>query len=289
MFGRYLDGPRYDLKGSYVIGDRLTDVELARNLGASGDPVAPETEQGRRMAEQSGLSDVLRADYRRLGPDMAVPARRRAHGRRSSDAKRGKPTSRSASTWTAERPSQDRHRAQVLRPHARPDRASRRHHRSTCTVRGDLQVDEHHTIEDTAIALGEAMPPSARIEARHRAATAYCLPMDECRRRRCCIDFGGRIELDLERPLLSPSTGRRRADRNVPPLLQEPRRRGPLQPARRRPKARTSTTRSKAIFKAFARALRMAASRNSFKPNCPAAKAYCQSRAADDKTNGNDL
>ena len=56
MFGRYLAGG-YDLKGSYVIGDRLTDVELARNLGARAI-LLRETEQGRRMAEQSGLSDV---------------------------------------------------------------------------------------------------------------------------------------------------------------------------------------------------------------------------------------
>mgnify|MGYP001524182412 CR=1 FL=1 len=56
MFGRYLAGG-YDLKGSYVIGDRLTDVELARNLGAR-TILLRETEQGRRMAEQSGLSDV---------------------------------------------------------------------------------------------------------------------------------------------------------------------------------------------------------------------------------------
>ena len=123
MFGRYLAGG-YDLKGSYVIGDRLTDVEAGAQPRREGDPVARDgagTEHGR--AERS--VGRLRADYRRLGPDMAVPARRRAHGRRrathAGDRHPGPP--RSGRQFDVE----DRHRTEVFRPHARPDRASRRH------------------------------------------------------------------------------------------------------------------------------------------------------------------
>ena len=53
MFTRYLNGA-YDLSGSYVIGDRVTDLQLARNLGARGILLRP-AEEGRRMAEQAGV------------------------------------------------------------------------------------------------------------------------------------------------------------------------------------------------------------------------------------------
>ena len=56
MFGRYLDNPQYDLKASYVIGDRVTDIELAKNLGARGILLRP-AEEGRRMLAEAGLTD----------------------------------------------------------------------------------------------------------------------------------------------------------------------------------------------------------------------------------------
>ena len=56
MFGRYLDNPQYDLKASYVIGARVTDIELAKNLGARGILLRP-AEEGRRMLAEAGLTD----------------------------------------------------------------------------------------------------------------------------------------------------------------------------------------------------------------------------------------
>ena len=148
MFGRYLAGG-YDLKGSYVIGDRLTDVELARNLGARAI-LLRETEQGRRMAEQSGLSDVCALitddwdriwQFLRAGERTAVVERRT----RETDIRvrldlDGSSTSRIDTGLKFF----DHMLDQIV------------HHAGISLdlqVRGDLQVDEHHTIEDTAIAL----------------------------------------------------------------------------------------------------------------------------------------
>ena len=188
MFGRYLAGG-YDLKGSYVIGDRLTDVELARNLGARAI-LLRETEQGRRMAEQSGLSDVCALitddwdriwQFLRAGERTAVVERRT----RETDIRvrldlDGSSTSRIDTGLKFF----DHMLDQIV------------HHAGISLdlqVRGDLQVDEHHTIEDTAIALGEAIRRALGSKL-GIGRYGFCLPMDECRAA-VLLDFGGRIEL----------------------------------------------------------------------------------------------
>lgn len=136
-----------------MIGDRLTDVELARNLGARAI-LLRETEQGRSMAEQSGLSDVCALitddwdriwQFLRAGERTAVVERRT----RETDIRvrldlDGSSTSRIDTGLKFF----DHMLDQIV------------HHAGISLdlqVRGDLQVDEHHTIEDTAIALGEAI------------------------------------------------------------------------------------------------------------------------------------
>ena len=114
MFGRYLDNPQYDLKASYVIGDRVTDIELAKNLGARGILLRP-AEEGRRMLAEAGLEQ-----------DMAAVARRGTHcsdqpqNPRNRHFGTARPGRRRAFAY--------RYRAQILRPHARPNRTPRRLH-----------------------------------------------------------------------------------------------------------------------------------------------------------------
>ena len=86
MFGRYLDNPQYDLKASYVIGDRVTDIELAINLGARGILLRP-AEEGRRLPTTGTRYGSCCAQGNALQRSAAKPA---------------KPTFRYGSTWTAE-------------------------------------------------------------------------------------------------------------------------------------------------------------------------------------------
>ena len=86
MFGRYLDNPQYDLKASYVIGDRVTDIELAKNLGARGILLRP-AEEGRRMLAEAGLTASagisvnkmlakIASDYRKPDGLFTIPPER---------------------------------------------------------------------------------------------------------------------------------------------------------------------------------------------------------------------
>lgn len=143
------------------------------------------------------------------------------------------------------------------------------------TVRGDLEVDEHHTIEDTAIVLGEAMYAALGSKLGIERY-GYCLPMDECdatvahRFRR-----PDRFRLECRFP---PRTGRRRTHRDVPPLLQELRRRSRCN-LHITAEGENEHHKIEGIFKAFSRALLHGLHRATVSSsNCPAAKAYCKSR-----------
>lgn len=126
-------------------------------------------------------------DYRRLGPDYGISFCGRTPGYCSTHDKGDGYFCRSelGRTWT----DGDFYRSRLLRPYARPDRKTFGYGFDG-TVKGDLEVDEHHTIEDTAIALGEALS-KALGDKRGIERYGYCLPMDDCL---CSValDFGGR-------------------------------------------------------------------------------------------------
>ena len=255
MFGRYRAGG-YDLKGSYVIGDRLTDVELARNLGAR-TILLRETEQGRRMAEQSGLSDVCALitddwdriwQFLRAGERTAVVERRT----RETDIRvrldlDGSSTSRIDTGLKFF----DHMLDQIV------------HHAGISLdlqVRGDLQVDEHHTIEDTAIALGEAIRRALGSKL-GIGRYGFCLPMDECRAT-VLLDFGGRIELIWNARFSREYVG------DVPTEMFRHFFKSLAESARCNlyveAEGENEHHKIEAIFKAFARALRTALARDTF-------------------------
>lgn len=185
MMGKYTSGD-YDLAGSFVIGDRLTDIQLAKNLGAKGIFLHDE-EEGRQMISESGLADtcaLVAVSWRRIA-DFLRGGSRTARVRRTTSET-------------------DIEIAIDLDGHGRCDIATGlgffdhmlqqigRHGGFDLTVhtKGDLYVDEHHTIEDTALALGEAIR-RALGDKRGIERYGFVLPMDDCRAT-VALDFGGR-------------------------------------------------------------------------------------------------
>ena len=191
MFGRYLAGG-YDLKGSYVIGDRLTDVELARNLGARAI-LLRETEQGRRMAEQSGLSDVCALitddwdriwQFLRAGERTAVVERRT----RETDIRVRLDLDGSSTSRIDTGLKFFDHMLDQIAVHG----GIRLH----LHAKGDLQIDDHHTVEDVGLALGEALR-LALGDKRGIRRFGFLLPMDEALAR-CALDISGRPYLTFK-------------------------------------------------------------------------------------------
>lgn len=185
MLGKYLSD-EYDLANSYVIGDRLTDMELARNLGAKGIWLHENDDSTAGiLAGHEDIQPVLVTnDWDQIAEFLFA-------GERCAEVKRvtketdifvslnldgkGK-TSISTGLGFFD------HMLDQIGKHSGMD--------LTVQVKGDLNVDEHHTIEDTAIALGEALA-KALGDKRGIERYGYTLPMDDCF---CSValDFGGR-------------------------------------------------------------------------------------------------
>ena len=185
MLGKYLAG-EYDLANSYVIGDRLTDMELAANLGAKGIWLRPSNEEADRvLVGNPSLSPVLITDDWDKITEYLFAGERRAVVQRTTKETdiyvevnldgNGK-TAISTGLGFFD------HMLDQIGKHSGMDLVIR--------VKGDLNVDEHHTIEDTAIALGEALL-KALGDKRGIERYGYSLPMDDCL---CSValDFGGR-------------------------------------------------------------------------------------------------
>ena len=186
LLGKYLGGD-YDLAGSFVIGDRLTDMMLARNLGARGILIAPDVEQAQQSIAEAGLVDVVAlvapdwariADYLRAGSRTARVQRTTAE----TDILIGLALDGTGKCDISTGIGFFDHMLCQVGRHSGID--------LTIKVKGDTWVDEHHTIEDTGIALGEALR-KALGDKRGIERYGFVLPMDDCR---CAValDFGGR-------------------------------------------------------------------------------------------------
>ncbi len=180
MLGKYITG-EYDMEHSFVIGDRLTDIELAKNLGCKAI----------FLQENIDIPNGLRSSCVLQTTDWDVISEFLFAGERKAEIKR---TTKETDIYIAlnldGKGSCDistglsffDHMLEQIGKHASID--------LTIQVKGDLNVDEHHTIEDTAIALGEAIN-KALGDKRGIERYGYCLPMDDCL---CSVvlDFGGR-------------------------------------------------------------------------------------------------
>ena len=360
MFGRYTDGS-YDLGASYVVGDRATDILLARNLGAKGILLAPAAE-GRRMLREAGAEEACVlitdswaeiAEYIRRGERRVVVTRETretritvrldldgrgfgtcgtAENKMAENGTEGRPENTASSkngtsddaaygTCGAVRNGGKETGAGTLpentenglssspgngTPGKRADSpgtagpdippcspagcggapgdgistglrfldhmlAQIAHHGGvslTVEAHGDLDIDEHHTMEDVAIVLGEAIDRALGSKA-GIGRYGFALPMDDCRAL-VLLDFGGRIDFEWDAEFRRERVG------DVPTEMFRHffhslccAARCNLQISAR---GGNDHHKAEAIFKAFARALRMAVARTGFGYDIPSSK-----------------
>ncbi|PYF73868.1 bifunctional histidinol-phosphatase/imidazoleglycerol-phosphate dehydratase HisB [Pedobacter nutrimenti] len=179
----------YDLENSYVIGDRLNDVVLARNLGAKGIFIRNNDALG--AAEALGTIDNLKdsialqtKSWEDIYTFLKAGGRRLHHERNTNETKisididldgTGKANIHTGLHFFD-------HMLDQIARHGSID--------LDIETKGDLQIDEHHTIEDTGIALGEAFAKAIGNKL-GLERYGFCLPMDDCLAQ-VAIDFGGR-------------------------------------------------------------------------------------------------
>jgi imidazoleglycerol-phosphate dehydratase / histidinol-phosphatase len=184
MLTEYLEGD-YDLENSLVIGDRMTDIELARNLGAKGILYGPESMN--EDIEEKGLSSsvaLISDDWDHIYSFIRAGLRHSKISRVTGETDISVELSLDGEGKTDISTGLGffDHMLDQLGRHGGMD--------LTVAVKGDLQVDEHHTIEDTAITLGEAFR-KALGDKRGIERYAFTLPMDDALVT-VALDLGGR-------------------------------------------------------------------------------------------------
>lgn len=189
MLTDYLKNDKYDIAESFVIGDRITDVQLAKNLGCKAIWLKQDAHLGSKEISdssselgkvvvletilwseiysflKSGLRSVI---HERNTRETKIRIELNADGNGKSDIHTG------LSFFD--------HMLDQIARHGKMD--------IKIDVQGDLQIDEHHTVEDTGIALGEAMA-MALADKRGMERYGFALPMDDADAQ-VLLDFGGR-------------------------------------------------------------------------------------------------
>lgn len=186
MLTRYLNNEDYDLAGSFVIGDRATDVELAKNLGCKAILLQDDKE----CLKEKNLEDICvlaTTNWDRIA-EYLFAGERTAEVQRTTketDIRIRLNLDGNGTCHISTGLGFFDHMLEQIGKHGGID--------LDITVKGDLEVDEHHTIEDTAIALGECIYQALGSK-RGIERYGFCLPMDDC----LCqvsLDFGGRAWL----------------------------------------------------------------------------------------------
>ncbi|NML41587.1 bifunctional histidinol-phosphatase/imidazoleglycerol-phosphate dehydratase HisB [Chitinophaga sp. G-6-1-13] len=257
----------YDLANSFVIGDRITDVQLAKNLGAK----AIWLNEGNNLGGTE-ISDTLQAlesvialestDWNRIYEFLKLGLRTVTHVRKTNETDitinlnldgSGKANVHTGLGFFD-------HMLDQIARHGSID--------LSITAKGDLHIDEHHTIEDTGIALGEAIS-KALGDKRGIERYGFCLPMDDCLAQ-VGIDFGGRNWLVWDAEFKREKIGEMptemffhffksfsdgaKANLNI------------------KAEGENEHHKIEAIFKCFAKAIRMAVKRNPYNMQLPSTK-----------------
>jgi imidazoleglycerol-phosphate dehydratase/histidinol-phosphatase len=174
LLQRYIYG-NYDLSNSYVIGDRITDLQLAENLGCKGIYLG---------TDSSIPADLNTNNWKEIYSHLKSRARTSNHTRKTNETDisialnldgEGKHNNNTGLGFFD-------HMLDQLSKHSGID--------VDVTVKGDLHIDEHHTIEDVAICLGEAFSKALGSK-KGIERYGFLLPMDDCQAQ-VAIDFGGR-------------------------------------------------------------------------------------------------
>jgi len=189
MLTEYLNNPAWDIANSYVIGDRITDVQLAKNLGCkaiwlNNDPSLGAGEIKDTIDALQTTIGLETTSWRAIYEYLKLGLRVVTHDRNTSETKihielnldgSGKANIHTGLGFFD-------HMLDQIARHGKMD--------LTIQTKGDLHIDEHHTIEDTGIALGEAFA-LALADKRGMERYGFALPMDEAEAK-VLIDFGGR-------------------------------------------------------------------------------------------------
>jgi imidazoleglycerol-phosphate dehydratase/histidinol-phosphatase len=179
----------YDLANSFVIGDRITDVQLAQNLGAKAIWMNEGTGLGSAeiSADVQALKDVIAlesTDWEKIYEFLKLGLRTVEHTRTTKE------TDIAISLNLDGTGKADISTGLGFFDHMLDQIARHGSIDLTIKAKGDLHIDEHHTIEDVGIALGEAMAKGLA-DKRGIERYGFCLPMDDCLAQ-AAIDFGGR-------------------------------------------------------------------------------------------------
>jgi imidazoleglycerol-phosphate dehydratase/histidinol-phosphatase len=174
----------YDLANSYVIGDRLTDVQLAVNLGAKAILFLP-------LIPEEGISDKMNATTSFVSNDWdAIYEHLKLPSRTASVERNTKETQIKVELNLDGSGRSDIHTGLGFFDHMLDQLARHSGADLSIHVEGDLHIDEHHTIEDTALALGDAYRQAIG-DKRGISRYGFLLPMDEALAQ-VAIDFSGR-------------------------------------------------------------------------------------------------
>lgn len=252
MFGKYIYGD-YDLGNSFVIGDRLTDIQLAKNLGSKAIFI---------NAIQNDEAELTTESWSKIYSYLKQIPRKGKVSRKTNETDieievnldgSGKSEISTGLHFFD-------HMLEQISKHGNLD--------LKITVKGDLQVDEHHTIEDTGIVLGEAV---VKALGRKKGIERYgfLLPMDDCLAW-AAIDFGGRPwlvwEADFQREKIGdvPTemfyhffksfTDSSKSNLNI------------------KAKGENEHHKIESVFKAFAKAIKMAVNQSDSNFNLPSTK-----------------
>jgi imidazoleglycerol-phosphate dehydratase / histidinol-phosphatase len=190
MLNQYINNPMYDVQNSFVIGDRITDMQLAKNLGCKGlwltiDDTLGAAEIQNSISELRKDTIVLESpSWSAIYEYLKLPPRSLMHSRNTNETKisinlnldgKGNAKINTGLGFF-------NHMLEQIAKHGNID--------LVIECKGDLHIDEHHTIEDVGIALGEAflqaLGNKLGIE-----RYGFLLPMDDCLAQ-VAIDFGGR-------------------------------------------------------------------------------------------------
>ena len=189
MVTQYLNNPDYDIANSFVIGDRITDIQLAKNMGCRGiwlnnDAALGAGEISDKVAALQDAIALETTEWSKIYEFLKMGLRSVSQERNTNETKisvtlnvdgSGKADMSTGIGFFD-------HMLEQIARHGKMD--------LSVHTKGDLHIDEHHTIEDTGIALGEAFG-KALADKRGMERYGFALPMDEADAK-VLIDFGGR-------------------------------------------------------------------------------------------------